>query len=484
MTKIVHKNYINGEWKNSHSKKIYDIYNPANTREKIGSAQYSSDADVNEAIIAADKAAKIWSGTPAPQRADILFKAHRIMQNRFDELAESITLEEGKCIGDAEGEVKRSLAVIEFMAGEGRRMHGYTAPSESQGTLDYTYRKPLGAVSVITPWNFPLAIPAWKIAPALVCGNTVVFKPAFSTPITAIKLVEIFEEAGLPKGVLNIVTGSSSDIGSHFVENEIIKGVSFTGSTEVGTEINKMASKSLAKVQCEMGGKNAVIVMDDGNLEKAQESILQGAFGSSGQRCTATSRAIIHQNIFDEFVKKLVSATNKICVGAGLNRESDMSCLASKAQLNQIQEYVDIGLSEGATLLTGGKKISNKDLEDGYFFQPTIFKDVETNMRIAKEEIFGPVLTLFKCQDIEEAIAISNDSEFGLSSSIYTENIHKAFTYIEQIETGIIHVNSPTLGGEVHMPFGGIKASGIGNREQGLEAIEFFTEIVSVYISH
>ena len=268
------------------------------------------------------------------------------------------------------------------------------------------------------------------------------------------------------------------------MENEIIKGVSFTGSTEVGTEINKMASKSLAKVQCEMGGKNAVIVMDDGNLEKAQESILQGAFGSSGQRCTATSRAIIHQNIFDEFVKKLVSATNKICVGAGLNRESDMSCLASKAQLNQIQEYVDIGLSEGATLLTGGKKISNKDLEDGYFFQPTIFKDVETNMRIAKEEIFGPVLTLFKCQDIEEAIAICNDSEFGLSSSIYTENIHKAFTYIEQIETGIIHVNSPTLGGEVHMPFGGIKASGIGNREQGLEAIEFFTEIVSVYISH
>ena len=231
MTTILYKNYINGEWNNCHSKKTYDIYNPANTREKIGSAQYSSDMDVNEAIVAADKAATIWSGTPAPQRADILFKAHRIMQNRFDELAESITLEEGKCIGDAEAEVKRSLAVIEFMAGEGRRMHGYTAPSETQGTLDYTYRRPLGVVSVITPWNFPLAIPAWKIAPALVCGNTVVFKPAFSTPITAIKLVEVFEEAGIPKGVLNVVTGSSSDIGSHFVENEIIKGVSFTGST-------------------------------------------------------------------------------------------------------------------------------------------------------------------------------------------------------------------------------------------------------------
>ena len=484
MTNILYKNYVNGEWKTCKSKKSYAIYNPANTKEKIGSVQYSSDLDVAEAIEAARQSSKTWSETPAPQRADILFKAHRIIQNRFDELAESITLEEGKCIGDSEAEVKRSLAVIEFMAGEGRRMHGYTAPSESQGTLDYTYRKPLGVVSVITPWNFPLAIPAWKIAPALVCGNTVLFKPAFSTPITAIKLVEIFEQAGLPKGVLNVVTGSSSEIGSSFVENEIVKGISFTGSTEVGTEIYNMASKSLSKVQCEMGGKNAVIVMDDGNLEKAQESILQGAFGSSGQRCTATSRAIIHQNVFDDFVKGLVSETRKISVGPGLNRESDMSCLASRQQLNQIQEYVDIGINEGATLLTGGKKIVDKGYEDGYFFEPTIFKDVETNMRIAKEEMFGPVLTIFKCQDIDQAIAISNDSEFGLSSSIYTENIHKAFTYIEQIETGIIHVNSPTLGGEVHMPFGGIKSSGIGNREQGLEAIEFFTEIVSVYISH
>ena len=280
--------------------------------ETLQSLERDTEATTEEAIEAdnaamasrnaADKAAAIWSGTPAPHRADILFKAHRIMQNRFDELAESITLEEGKCIGDAEAEVKRSLAVIEFMAGEGRRMHGYTAPSELQGTLDYTYRRPLGVVSVITPWNFPLAIPAWKIAPALVCGNTVVFKPAFSTPITAIKLVEVFEEAGIPKGVLNVVTGSSSDIGSHFVENEMIKGVSFTGSTEVGTEIYQMASKSLSKVQCEMGGKNAVIVMEDGDLVKAKESILQGAFGSSGQRCTATSRVIIQKNIFDDFV--------------------------------------------------------------------------------------------------------------------------------------------------------------------------------------
>lgn len=478
----IYRNFISGNWKSSYSEKTYDVFNPADIQEKIATVQYSISEDINEAIFSADAASESWSKTTAIQRADILFNAYNILKRRFDEIARSITLEEGKCIGDAEGEVQRALSVIQFMAGEGRRMHGYTTPSELENTLAYTYKRPLGVVSVITPWNFPLAIPAWKIAPALICGNTIVFKPAFSTPITAIKFVEVLEEAGLPPGVLNLVTGSSSTTGNALINDRRIRGVSFTGSTEIGSKVYSIASQSLAKVQCEMGGKNALIVMDDADVSKALDAIIQGAFGSTGQRCTATSRVIIHKKIYDSFVNELVLRTRKLCVGSGLNKTSDMSCLSSQQQLEQVKKYVDIGIQEKGNLLTGGKQLSDGTYDNGYFFQPTIFDNVSTNARIAQEEIFGPVLVLFKCEDARDAIRIANDCRFGLSSSIYTKNIRDSFEYINSIETGIVHVNSPTLGGEVHMPFGGIKSSGVGNREQGLEAIEFFTEVVSVYI--
>lgn len=479
-----YQNYIDGQWSDSVSGETYTITNPAHKSQVLGRFQRSNNEDAVRAIEAARNALDGWASTPAPQRAAILFKALQLMEERGDELARSITTEEGKPIGDAMGEVKRSMNITEYAAGEGRRMFGNTTPSELPNTVAYTSRRPLGVVGIITPWNFPLAIPAWKIAPALICGNTLVFKPASATPMTAVALTKIFEDAGLPPGVLNLVTGPGGSVGNTIVDHPDVNGVSFTGSTEIGTALYTRATQTLKKVQAEMGGKNAVIVLEDADMDSALGGIVQGAFGSTGQRCTATSRVVVQESVYDAFMTELIERTSKLTVGDGIDPEMDIAPLSSQSQFNTVMEYIGIGAEEGATIAYGGNPRTEGDLHEGYYVEPTIFTDVDTNMRIAQEEIFGPVLTVFKASDLEEAVSITNNVKFGLSSSIYTMDIPQAFRYIDTVETGIVHVNSPTLGGEVHLPFGGMKESGVGTREQGTEAINFFTEPVTVYIDY
>ncbi|MCH8745762.1 MAG: aldehyde dehydrogenase family protein, partial [Chloroflexi bacterium] len=343
---------------------------------------------------------------------------------------------------------------------------------------------PLGIVALITPWNCPIAIPAGKLAPALICGNTVVFKPASATPMSAVKLVEVFEEAGLPPGVLNLITGPGASVGNALVESPQVQGISFTGSTEIGTDIYARGARLLKKVQCEMGGKNAVILLADADLDKALGGIVQGAFGSTGQRCTATSRAIVEAQIHDQFVEELLDRTSKLKIGDGLDPEVYVSPLASQYQQDKVMEYIGIGTEEGAKLAYGGHALSGGIYDQGYYVEPTVFTEVTRDMRIAQEEIFGPVLTVFKAQDLDDAVEIANSVQFGLSSSIYTRDIPKAYQYINTVETGMVHVNAPTLGGEVHLPFGGMKSSGVGQREQGTEAVDFFSEIITVYIDY
>ncbi|HAA95774.1 MAG TPA: aldehyde dehydrogenase family protein [Dehalococcoidia bacterium] len=479
-----YKNYIGGQWVESVTGKTYPVHNPARNGQVVGEFQTSGAEDALKAVAAAKEGLKIWADTPAPARAGIIFKAMEIMGRQAQEIAETITTEEGKPIGDALGEVRRAMNIMEYAAGEGRRMFGYTTPSELPNTVAYTIRRPIGVVGIITPWNFPIAIPAWKMAPALICGNALVFKPASATPLSAVKLTEIFEEAGLPPGVLNLVTGPGGQVGNALVESPDVKGISFTGSTEVGTDLYAESAKRLKKVQAELGGKNAVIVLSDADMDKALGGIVQGAFGSTGQRCTATSRVIVEEDVYDQFVSELVERTSKLTIGDGIDPSIDVSPLSSKNQKDQVLEYIGIGTEEGANLAFGGRALSGGDYDEGYYVEPTIFTGVSPEMRIAKEEIFGPVLTVFKAKDLPEAIDISNSVEFGLSSSVYTKDITKAYEYINTVETGMVHVNAPTLGGEVHLPFGGLGASGVGAREQGTSAVDFFTEVITVYIDH
>jgi len=479
-----YQNHIGGQWVDSVSGRTYPIYNPAHKDTMLGEFQTSVADDALKAVEAAQEALPGWSGTPAPARAGILFRAMEILRDRADDIARTITMEEGKPIADSMGEVKRAMNIIEYAAGEGRRMFGYTTPSELPNTMAYTIKRPLGVVAIITPWNFPIAIPAWKIAPALICGNTLVFKPASSTPMSAVKLVQVFIDAGLPPGVLNLVTGPGGLVGNALVESPSVKGISFTGSTEIGTSIYTEGARRLKKVQCEMGGKNAVILLADADMEKAMGGIISGAFGSTGQRCTATSRVIVEAPAYDQFMDQVMDRTAKLKIGDGLDPTVDVSPLASQNQFDTVMEYIGVGTEEGANLAYGGHALTGGEYAQGFYVEPTIFTDVGLNMRIAQEEIFGPVLTVFQASGIEEAIDVSNSVQFGLSSSVYTKDISRAFQYIDTVETGMVHVNAPTLGGEVHLPFGGLKSSGIGQREQGTEAFDFFTETISVYIDH
>jgi aldehyde dehydrogenase (NAD+) len=479
-----HKNYIGGKWVESVTGKTYPIHNPAHTDQVVGEFQTSGAEDTLTAVAAAKEGLVTWTNTPAPARANIIYKALEILGRRAEELAETITIEEGKPIADARGEVKRAMAIMEYAAGEGRRMFGYTTPSELPDTVAYTVRRPLGVVGIITPWNFPLAIPAWKIAPALICGNALVFKPASATPLSAVKLMEIFEEAGLPAGVLNLVTGPGGQVGTALVESPDVKGISFTGSTEIGTELYSESAKRLKKVQAEMGGKNAVIVLADADMDKAMNGIVQGAFGSTGQRCTATSRVIVEEDVYDRFMTELIERTSKLIIGDGLDASMDIAPLASQNQKDKVLEYIGIGTEEGAELAFGGRNMTGGEFDEGYYVEPTVFTGVTPDMRIAQEEIFGPVLTVFKAKDLKEAIGIANSVEFGLSSSVYTKDITKAYEYINTVETGMVHVNASTLGGEVHLPFGGLGSSGVGQREQGTAAVDFFSEVITVYIDH
>ncbi|MDP7038850.1 MAG: aldehyde dehydrogenase family protein, partial [Myxococcota bacterium] len=388
----------------------------------------------------------------------------------------------GKTIAESRGEVQKSYNILEFICGEGRRLNGETVPSEMTNTLAYTVKEPMGVVGLITPWNFPVAIPVWKIAPALVTGNTVVFKPAPQTPWTGELVTRLFLDAGLPQGVLNLVMGGDQDVGATLVNDARIKAVSFTGSNAVGNLINTQCSSRGAKVQCEMGGKNPIVVFDDADVELAAVATAQGAFGSTGQRCTATSRAIVMNNIADAFVDRVKQLAQEVVAGNGMDEKTTMGPSIDQEQMQSVLDYIDIAKNEGAALLCGGERYHDGDLAKGFFVKPTMFDHVKPEMRIAQEEAFGPVLSVIRVETPEEAIEVANNVEYGLTSSVYSNDVNRVFRFLDKIETGITHVNSPTMGGEAQLPFGGVKATGIGHREMGKTAIEFYTELKTVYI--
>ncbi|TAK65575.1 MAG: aldehyde dehydrogenase family protein [Bacteroidetes bacterium] len=478
------KNYINGKWIASSSGKTTANTNPAHTDEVLCYTPLSTKEEAQEAIAVAKAAFPSWKSTPAPQRGKLLFKAMHLLQERIEDVAAALTKEEGKILREAKGEIQRALNIMEYTAGEGRRLKGSTIPSELPNTFIYTIRQPIGPIGLITPWNFPVAIPIWKIAPALLAGNTVVFKPATITPITAQKIVEIFEAAGFPAGVLNLVYGSGSAIGDEIVNNHNIHGVSFTGSCEVGNTVYSQASRHNARVQCEMGGKNPLIVLNDADLKLAVEGAIQGGFGSTGQRCTAASRVIVEDSIADTLVDMMLMRMENFKVGDGMKPETDMGPCVDENQMNTVLKYIDIGKGENARLLKGGKRLTEGLYAKGYFVEPTLFDYVLPTMRIAQEEIFGPVISVIRVKDFEAAVAAANGVQFGLSASLYTNDLSKAMKFVDNADVGKVHVNSPPIGGEAQAPFGGIKATGIGPRECGSETFEFYTEIKTVYVDY
>jgi aldehyde dehydrogenase (NAD+) len=479
-----YRNFINGQWIESSSTKTVANINPANTDEELGLVRLSTREEARSAVEAAAAAFRAWRATPAPARGRIVAKAARLLEDHKEEIARLLTREEGKTIAEARGELQRSANVADFCAGEARRLNGETIQSELPSNFAYTIKQPHGVVACVTPWNFPVAIPVWKIAPALVAGNTVVFKPATLTPATAVRIVEIFEEAGIPAGVLNLVLGSGSDAGDEITNHPAVRAISFTGSNGVGLNLYEQAARRGAKVQCEMGGKNPVVVLEDADMELAVESTAQGAFGSTGQRCTATSRAVVVDAIADEFTERLVARAQSLKLGDGLDAKTDVGPSVDEKQFETVLRYIGIGREDGATLRCGGMRADGDGLSKGYFVHPTVFSEVTPDMRIAREEIFGPVLSVLRVKDFDEAMRVANDSEYGLSSSIFSNDAARIFRFVDEIETGMTHINSPTTGGEAHIPFGGIKATGIGEREQGSTALDFYTEIKVVYVDY
>ena len=477
------KNFIGGEWRDSAGARVEDL-NPADVQDVVADAPASLAAEATAACEAAARAFEAWRQTPAPVRGQILFKVQRRMEERRQELAEALTREEGKTIAESRGEIQRAINVVEFFAGEARRITGETIPSELTNNFCYTLKQPIGPVAVITPWNFPIAIPIWKIAPALVSGNTVVFKPASLTPLTAALIVEIFDECGLPAGVLNLVFGSGRQVGDAIVQHPAILAVSFTGSNDVGVGLYSAAAARGIKCQCEMGGKNPIVVLGDADLELAVESTLQGAFGSTGQRCTATSRAVVVESIAGEFLERLEARAASLVVGNGLNPATNVGPSIDERQLETVLGYVETGQHEGARLVRGGERLRSDGLDRGYFVAPAIFDRVDANMRIAQEEIFGPVLSLIRVPDNASALSVANNVRFGLSASVYTNDVASMFRFVDRLDAGIVHVNSPTVGGEAHIPFGGMKATGVGLREMGRVAIDFYTELKVVYVDY
>jgi acyl-CoA reductase-like NAD-dependent aldehyde dehydrogenase len=485
MAKVpVLKNYINGSFKSSSSGDTFDNVNPANTSEVVGRFQQSTCQDVDEAVEAAATALPKWKSTPAPQRGEILFRVAEILVKRKEQLAQYMTREMGKIIKETRGDVQEAIDMAYYTAGEGRRLLGETVPSELNSKFNMSVRMPVGVVAAITPWNFPMAIPSWKLIPALVCGNTVVIKPASDTPLSSYNLVKICEEAGIPPGVLNMVTGSGGNVGTPLMDHAKVNLVSFTGSTDTGSIVAAHCAKQMKQYSLEMGGKNAIIVMDDADLNLAVEGVLWGAFGTTGQRCTACSRVIVHKKVIKKFSNMLLRRIKTLKVGDGLNKKMEMGPLINEAQRRKVLNYCKKGVEEGAKLLTGGACISGRGLSKGFFFEPTLFADVSPKMRIAQEEIFGPVLSVISCRSLDHAVQITNDSKYGLSSAIYTQNVNCAFKAIENLDTGITYINSSTIGAEIQLPFGGTKGTGNGHREAGTVALETFTEWKSVYIDY
>jgi acyl-CoA reductase-like NAD-dependent aldehyde dehydrogenase len=477
-------NYIDGKWVAAMSGATIVNRNPADTRDIIGEFAAGTREDARAAIAAAERAFPAWRSVPAPERGRIIGRAARIALERQEELARAMTREEGKILKEARGEVLKGVNLLEFYCGEGFRILGKTVPSEMRSTFTYTIRQPLGVVSLITPWNFPWAIPVWKSAPALCAGNTVVLKPASLTPHTALLLAEIYEAAGVPPGVFNVVAGSGGTVGDELVVNPAVRAVSFTGSNEVGMALNRSAASRGVKVTCEMGGKNAVVVLDDADLDLAVPGILQGAFGSTGQRCTATSRVVAHRKVLGELTERLVEETKKIVVGNGMDPGVTMGPAVDEAQLETDLRYIAIALEEGAKLLCGGRRLTEGAWAQGFFVEPTIFTDVRPEMRLAREEVFGPVLAILAVDSFDEAIRVANDVPFGLTASIYSRDANRILRAVDALEVGMVHVNSPTIGGEAQLPFGGIKATGIGNREMCEEGLNFFTELKTVFFDY
>lgn len=475
------QNYINGRWTPSLSGETFSNINPADHRDVIGQFPLSGANDVALAAQAAADAFPAWSKMPAPKRGDILRRAGDIFARRMDELSRIMTREMGKTLTETRGDIQEAIDTAYYAATEGRRLFGINTPSELADKMNMSFRMPIGVCGIITAWNFPIAVPSWKILPALVCGNTVVFKPSEDAPHSGNIFAEILEEAGVPAGVFNVVHGAA-DCGKAIVEHPAIRVVGFTGSTATGTSIAARCGALNKKVSLEMGGKNAQIVMDDADLDLALEGVLWGAFGTTGQRCTATSRLIVHDAVHDELVQRLVKAAEKLVLGNGLtNDAAQVGPVINQRQLDKILAYVDIGASE-ATLVLGGNRATDGDLAHGTFMQPTIFTNVNRNHRIFQEEIFGPVLSVTRCSSYDEAIELANDCAYGLSSSIYTRDVNRAFRALRDLEAGISYVNAPTIGAEAHMPFGGIKGTGNGHREGGWTAFEIFTEWKSAYV--
>ena len=477
-------NLIGGRSVPARSGRTFENRNPARQSDLVGTFPDSGPEDVDAAVEAASRAFAGWRLMPAPRRAEIVYRAAEILRDRKESLARTMTREMGKVLAETRGDVQEAIDMAYYIAAEGRRLFGVTVPSELPNKFAMSVRQPLGVCGLITPWNFPMAIPSWKIFPALVSGNTVVIKPATDTPASAHHLVEVLIEAGVPEGVLNIVHGGGSAVGEPLTEHAGVKMISFTGSSEVGKLIAERTAGSLKRLSLELGGKNAQIVLEDADLDLAVEGALWGAFGTTGQRCTATSRLIVAKPVHDEMVERLRARAAKLRLGDGLEPGTDVGPLVNRAQRDRVHGYVEIGTREGAKLVTGGSPAEEGALAEGSFYRPTIFDGVKPSMRIAVEEIFGPVLAVITIDTIEEAIQVLNATPYGLSSPIYTRDVNRAMRAIRDIEAGITYVNGPTIGAEVQLPFGGVKETGNGHREGGPTVIDAFTEWKSIYIDY
>jgi len=477
-----YKNFINNEWIDSVSQKTKESISPMDEEEIVGYIQSSSEEDLEKAVQAAQNAKKNWRKLGQAARGQYLFKVANIIEENLDDIAETMTREMGKTLPEAKGETARGVAILRYYAGEGMRKNGDVIPSSDNDATMITKRTPVGVVGIITPWNFPVAIPIWKIAPALVYGNAVVFKPATESAVTAAKIVDCFAKAGLPEGVINFITGSGSVIGESLINHPLLDAITFTGSDSVGKEVAKSATARGIKFQLEMGGKNPVIVMKDADLDAAIEAVISGSFRSTGQKCTATSKVIVESEIYEEFKEKLVQETKKITVGNGLKDGIWMGPCASESQFNTVRHYINVGKEEGATLLTGGEVLTGEEYDKGFYISPAIFDNVKPGMKISQEEIFGPVIALLQADDLEDAIEIANDTKYGLSAAIFTSNISSLLEFVDEIEAGLVRINAESAGVELQAPFGGVKGSSTGSREQGEAAKEFYTEIKTIFI--
>jgi acyl-CoA reductase-like NAD-dependent aldehyde dehydrogenase len=481
-TTSVQRNFVGGEWVDP-TGETFETVVPANG-EVLGSFPRSTAEDVNRAVEAAKEAYEGWRLTPAPRRAEVLYRFAALLAEHKHELTELMSREMGKVLAEAGGDVQEAIDMSLYMAGEGRRLFGQTTPSELPDKFMMSVRMPVGVVGAITPWNFPIAIPSWKLAPALVCGNTVVLKPAEDTPLLAERFVELLADAGLPPGVVNLVHGFGEEAGDALVRHPDVPVITFTGSRETGIAVTKAAADELKHVHLELGGKNAILVMDDADLELAVEGIVWSAFGTSGQRCTAASRVIVHRAVYDRLQSLLVERAERMRIGPGWDPETDLGPVINRAAVEKIHSYTQIGSDEGARLLTGGEPATEGELGKGHFYRPTVFGDVEPGMRIAQEEIFGPTTALLPVDDFDEAIRVANGIEFGLSSSIFTQDVNRAFRAMRDLQTGITYINAGTTGAEVHLPFGGTKHTGNGHREAGQAALDVFTEWKSLYVDY